>query len=124
MDVKKPGTGFSQTRQLKRDATNLLYLNEETGIIVTVFAACVLVFAYLTPETQSIKFTWLGILTAIGGLRFADYWYWKSTLKHAKKYESEWPRRRFCIGSFITGCMWGVYPHLYISFFQELRFQS
>lgn len=94
---------------LKRDSTNLLYVNSVGGIWVTFFVAWALALYYMTPATSLVKYAWLSVMSVVCIARLVDLQYWKKKLKNTL-YCAHAPRIRFITGAMLTAVLWGAYP--------------
>ncbi|MEP4888616.1 MAG: bifunctional diguanylate cyclase/phosphodiesterase [Aliiglaciecola sp.] len=71
-------------------------------------AAVFLVFALDTPNTHSLKLTWLSVVALITAFRFIDWLYWLIKLRRTK-YQALGARNRVVLGVISLSLMWCIY---------------
>ncbi|MFA3792116.1 putative bifunctional diguanylate cyclase/phosphodiesterase [Aliiglaciecola sp. SL4] len=71
-------------------------------------AAVFLVFALDTPNTHSLKLTWLSVVALITAFRFFDWLYWLIKLRRTK-YQALGARNRVVLGVISLSLMWCIY---------------
>ena len=104
---------LSDGKSFYKDEAELLYGNAKSGIIVTLLASTILVFAFDTPEVHTQKlYWWIGILALVVA-RLMDLYSWK---KHSLNvsYNAKNFIHRFIVGAILSSLMWCSYC-IYIS---------
>ncbi|MBM6550791.1 putative bifunctional diguanylate cyclase/phosphodiesterase [Marinomonas ostreistagni] len=103
-------TQTKTSRVEQKDAVNLLYSNSGMGLVISVFAASVLVFSFPSSAAiQSIKYAWWGLICVTALLRFMDLIYFFSSARHQDSFAHGRARARFAAGALFTGSLWSAY---------------
>ena len=86
----------------------MLYQNSIGGILVSFFAATMLVFAFDNSNLASFKYAWWAVMVVVIIIRFIDSTWWRIKQK-GQEYDGRRAILRFITGTFATAIMWCVY---------------
>ncbi|MGY0645691.1 MAG: putative bifunctional diguanylate cyclase/phosphodiesterase, partial [Paraglaciecola chathamensis] len=108
MEVKAINSNHSLVKSTEKDAAELLYQNSIGGILVSIFAASMLVFAFDNTNLVEFKHAWWWVMLAIVSVRLIDSLWWRTNQK-GTDYNGRRATLRFISGTFITAFMWCIY---------------
>lgn len=108
MEVKAINSNQSLVKSTEKDAAELLYQNSIGGILVSLFAASMLVFAFDNTNLVEFKHAWWWVMLTIISVRLIDSLWWRTNQK-GTDYNGRRATLRFISGTFITAFMWCIY---------------
>jgi diguanylate cyclase (GGDEF)-like protein len=92
----------------QRDVAALLYQHSLGGILVSFFAATMLIFAFDRSVLPHFKQIWWGLMLLILSLRLMDSFWWR-TKQPCTQYNGRRAALRYVSGTLATALMWCVY---------------
>ena len=100
--------GREHKAQIQRDASELLYENGISGVIVSIIAASALVFGFDSKPPFVFKTAWWAAMLMLHVVRFGTLLHWRKKLKPTA-YDGRRATLIFVCGTWLTGLMWCVY---------------
>ncbi|MFQ3236075.1 MAG: diguanylate cyclase (GGDEF)-like protein [Paraglaciecola sp.] len=107
----------------ERDAAALLYQNSLGSILVSFFAATLLIFAFNNSVLTPFKQTWWGLMLLILSVRLVDSFWWR-TKQLGTQYNGRRATLRFVSGTLATAVMWCIYSLSICSYVDTIELAS
>ncbi|WP_340678497.1 EAL domain-containing protein [Paraglaciecola sp.] len=85
---------------------------------MSIIAASVLAFSFMSDSTYDAKITWWGIIVGLLSLRIIDTVIWYMQNRHVRTPNGRLALWRFSFGCILTAIAWGVYP---VYFFDKME---